>query len=58
MELVVQGAVAQTLTPAAGTTSLIWHPSLSVSADTYAYLKVTEADGQVAITAPIWLDVP
>lgn len=58
VELVVKGAVTQSLTPAAGTTSLVWHPTLSVSADTYAYLKVTESDGQVAITAPIWIDLP
>jgi trimeric autotransporter adhesin len=58
VELVVNGTVAAAQTPPAGTSQLTWNPALTVTADTYAYLKVTEADGQVALTAPIWIDVP
>lgn len=58
LELWSKGAVVATLTPTAGSASATWQPTLKVNADTYAYLKVTEADGQVAMTAPIWIDVP
>lgn len=58
VELIAKGAVAQSLAPPAGTHALVWHPTLHATSDTYAYLKVTEADGQVAITAPIWVDLP
>jgi trimeric autotransporter adhesin len=58
VELIANGAVASQLTPAAGTTQLVWNPTLEVTADTYAYLKVTEADTEVSVTAPIWIDLP
>lgn len=35
----------------------VWHPTLHVISNLYAYLKVTEADGDVAVTAPIWIAV-
>lgn len=55
-ELVVKGVVASSQTFSA--TSINWRPTLNATADTYAYVKVTEADGDVAISAPIWLDLP
>jgi hypothetical protein len=55
-ELVVKGVVTSTATFAADTIN--WRPSIDAVADTYAYVKVTEADGNVAISAPIWIDVP
>ncbi len=58
IELIEDGRVAASLTPEAGAQSLIWKPELDVVADTYAYLRVTEADGEVAVTAPIWINVP
>jgi hypothetical protein len=58
LELVSKGQLVGQMVPPAGATSAAWQPTLAVSADTYAYLRVTEADGQVAVTAPIWIDVP
>jgi hypothetical protein len=56
VELVVKGVVTTSATP--GTTAVSWRPSINVTADTYAYARVTEADGNVALSAPIWIDVP
>jgi hypothetical protein len=55
-ELVVKGAVTSTAT--FNSSSISWRPTLNATSDTYAYVKVTEADGNVAISAPIWLDLP
>lgn len=55
-EFVVKGTVSSSASFSAN--NILWRPSLVVSADTYAYVKVTEADGDVAISAPIWIDVP
>ena len=54
--LVVKGVVEASATP--GTTTVAWQPTLAVTTDTYAYARVTEADGNVALSAPIWIDVP
>lgn len=56
VELVVKGVVTASAAP--GTATVAWRPSIEVTADTYAYAKVTEADGNVALSAPIWIDVP
>ena len=56
VELVVKGVVTASAAP--GTTAVAWRPSITVTADTYAYARVTEADGNVALSAPIWIDVP
>jgi hypothetical protein len=53
LALVVKGSVVASTS---GQTT--WEPTLNVTSDTYAYVKVTQADGQVALSAPIWLDVP
>jgi len=58
VQLVAKGSVVSTLTPPPGVKELTWNPTLNVTSDTYGYLKVTGADGHVAITAPIWIDVP
>jgi trimeric autotransporter adhesin len=55
-ELVVRGSVAASAT--FGSNSISWRASLNATSDTYAYVKVFEADGDVAISAPIWIDVP
>jgi hypothetical protein len=54
--LVVKGAIVASTAPNALHTA--WRPSLAVTTDTYAYARVTEADGHVALSAPIWIDVP
>jgi len=67
VELVTKsGAVAASQVYAAGQTVVLWEPTLSVSADTYYYVKVTETDEldddpsnatQVIVSSPIWIDV-
>ncbi|MFT3923320.1 MAG: CehA/McbA family metallohydrolase [Myxococcales bacterium] len=56
MELVVKGVSVASFQP--NTDLANWSPTLNVTADTYAYAKVTEADGDVSLSAPIWIDVP
>lgn len=56
LELIVKGVSVASAQP--GTNSAVWTPSIQVTADTYAYAKVTEADGNVALSAPIWIDLP
>lgn len=58
VELIAMGAVADQWTPAPEAREWVWHPTLHVISNLYAYLKVTEADGDVAVTAPIWIAVP
>ncbi|HEX6243086.1 MAG TPA: CehA/McbA family metallohydrolase [Polyangiales bacterium] len=56
IELIVKGASVASVQP--GTDTASWSPSIQVRGDTYAYVKVTEADGDVSLSAPIWIDVP
>jgi hypothetical protein len=56
LELIVKGVSVASTQP--GTDTATWNPTLDVTADTYAYAKVTEADGDVSLSAPIWIDLP
>jgi len=55
-ELIVNGTSVVSTIP--NTSEASWSPSINVTADTYVYARITEADGDVSLSAPIWLNVP
>ena len=49
------GVTADEHTPSTGATSVTWTPEITADGD-YYYLQVESADGDIAVTAPFWID--